>query len=182
MPTLGPLSPATMTNDTAFGTTAWSNPGNVASNNGQLATATLVGSDTNYLKVVGFSFSGLSDVAIVTSITVRVRKRSTSAISCEDVRVRLVKADVVQTADLSETGATWANTNVTTLYTFTGANLVGWTGADVKAATFGAVFAATGSGDTANVDSIQIALDYTEPSAGSSGSARANRLLTPRAA
>ena len=96
-------SPTSCVNDTSIGTIAWSNPGNALASDNAYATASNVknNASTNYLKCTGYGFA-IPAGSTINGITVYV-ERKTSGGTIRDVAMRLVKAGVIGTTDLSTT-------------------------------------------------------------------------------
>ncbi len=163
-------SPTLCVNDVTIGTQPWSGLGNVgAQDNIYAQSSGRNGQITNYLKCTGYGFN-IPAGATINGITVGVWDWSRRTM--RDQSMVLVKADVVQTAppatrDLA-TQTRFARNNTEVVYG--GAtNLWGntWTPAEINSPTFGAAFAAIrgpyNTTDTAYVDYMSIAVDYTLP-------------------
>lgn len=164
-------SPATgsCTNQTGFGTGAWSNPGNAVSSNTSYASATVDGSSTNFLRCLNYGFSIPAGATIV-GIEVNVERKSdrTSNGGSQDAAMRLVKAGVIQATDRSTATIYPTVDGVETHGSPTDLWGTTWTPADVNASNFGAAFAATkpdsnGPGHTITVDYMSITVYYTAP-------------------
>ena len=153
-----------------IGTEAWSNPGNAGANGGGDATVVLDGDTSNWLRCLNYSFS-IPAGATILGIELNVERRSdrTTNGGSDDAGVRLVKAGVIQPTDYQTDADYGTATNV--VETYGGANdLWGntWTPADINAANFGAVFAATkpsggGPAHTVSVDFMSITVYYSLP-------------------
>ena len=163
-------NPGVCANVGGIGTEAWSNAGNAASDNGSYATVVLDGDTSNWLRCLNYSFS-IPAGATILGIELNVERRSsrTQNGGSDDAGVRLVKGGTIQPTDY-ETDANYGTaTNV--VETYGGSNdLWGntWTPAEINAANFGAVFAATkpsggGAAHTVSVDFMSITVYYTLP-------------------
>ena len=159
-------SPATCASVAGVGTIAWTNPGNALASDNVYATAANVirNTTTNYLECTGYGFS-IPAGATISGITVYV-ERKTSGGTIRDAAMRVVKAGVIGTTDLSTT-TNYATTDVVEAHG-SSANLWGttWTPADINAANFGAAFAAKNTSTTSttnrtvSVDQIWITVDF----------------------
>lgn len=161
-------SPAACTNVSwAGGNQPWSSSGRATSSNNSYATASVDGSTTRYLRCTRYNFA-IPAGAIINGITVHVERKSSSTDNggSRDAAMRLVKAGVIGTADRS-IATTYTTSDVieahggaTDLWGTT------WTAANINAASFGAVFAATkasaaGAAHTIRVDHVRITVDYS---------------------
>lgn len=161
----GPRSPGTVANDAGLGSTAWTNPGNAATENGVYATCTPGPFDSSqYLKATNFGFASVSGT--VNGITVEV-KRFASAGALIGTEYRLVIGGTVSGSNLAE-GA-WPGTLA--YGTFGGvSNLWGLTPTAANILDSGFGFAmrcedTDGFGE-ASVDHIRITVTYTPASGG----------------
>lgn len=161
----GPNSPDTGANDAAYGSLAWTSPGNVLASDNNRATAavTNVNTPTQYLKATDFDFA-IPSGATIDGIIVEI-ERSATANACRDDRVRIVKADgSIGTSDKAS-GTDWA-TGADQVFSYGGAaDLWGesWTPADINDVDFGVVLAVKwiSGTPTARVDHIKITVHYT---------------------
>lgn len=158
-------------NDASYGTHAWSNPTRITSNDGSLASTTLISGSTNYLKATNFNFSTLIPAgSTITGIAVSWEIDDGNDQICADDRVRIVKGGVIGSTDLGRgAGVNWPT--IQTLITFGGdGELWGetWTVSDIESATFGAVISAAKTGGFAapSCDYCSITVYYTEAAAG----------------
>lgn len=173
MATAGPNAPGTMADDSAVGTVAWSNPGNVASSNDARAIVSSGGATSHYLKCTNFGFAipGGSTINGVTVSIERVSNRLTAVRYAIDSTVSLVKGGAVSGNNKADLATKWPLTEA--VATYGGASDL-WgltlTDSDVNASTFGVVLSAFVTHDIAStsgqVDFISITVDYT---AGASG-------------
>lgn len=159
-------SPTSCVNDTSIGTIAWSNPGNALASDNSYATAINVknNASTNYLKCTGYGFA-IPAGSTINGITVYV-ERKTSGGTIRDVAMRLVKAGVIGTTDLSST-TNYTTADVVEAHGSAG-NLWGtsWSVAEINATNFGAAFSAreevnSGTNRTVSVDQIYIVVDFS---------------------
>jgi hypothetical protein len=168
MSTQGPLGPGTGADDSGTGTTAWSNPGNVTTEDGVFATCTLGGLfSSHYLDATNFGFS-IPAGATINGISVEWKRMSGSG-DIHDNAVRIIKGGTVGATDKSVAG-NWSTTLGYQSYGGS-SDLWGqsWTASDINASNFGAALAATtNGGDTASVDYCRITVTYT-PAASTAG-------------
>ncbi len=151
----------------AGGNRPWSSPIRASASDNSYTTATVDGTTTRYLQCTGYNFA-IPTGATINGITVNVERKSNSVANggSRDAAMRVVKANVIGTADRS----------TTTLYTT--ADVVEahggisdlwstiWTPAQINAANFGAAFASTklssaGAAHTISVDHMPITVTYT---------------------
>jgi hypothetical protein len=166
-----------MANDTAVGTLAWSNPGNVASSNDTYAKAgpTSGQYNSNYLKCTNFGFA-IDSGATINGVSVAIERRTKASESMDtyvqDVTVKLVKGGTVS-GNNKGTYESWPYTEA--VKTFGGASDL-WgltlTPSDVNASNFGVVFQMTlwdyggYDGNEAWVDYVTITITYTLAASG----------------
>lgn len=137
---LGPFNLTVIDSYDAVGTPAWGNPGNAAVDDSNYAEASCSNNQvTQYLRARRLSGINIDDEAIITSITVRVRK-GMPAQTGVDEHARLIVGDVVQDDNQADTATNWTTFSGTDYasYTFVGE----WTGAQLKASGFGFAIAA----------------------------------------
>lgn len=174
MSSSGPNSPAVFVNQTAgSGTTAWSNIGNVATEDGTYASVTTgTVTDTQYLIVKSFNL-GFPASATVNGITVEIKRRKDSSgvnpnPQVSDNVVSLLKAGVIAGANFAS-GDEWPTTAAYATYGGS-SNLWGvtWTAPEIKAGSFGVALSAhvqctpgNQNHATADVDHIRVTVDYT---------------------
>jgi len=110
MATAGPNAPGTMADDAAVGTTAWVNPGNVASSNNTYAIANPSYDEdyvpTHYLKCTNFGFA-IPSGATIDGIQVVVERRD-DFFGTRDKVVSLVKGGAVS-GDNKKSALTWSD-------------------------------------------------------------------------
>src|SRR3989344_4118642 len=112
-------NPTNGVNDSAIGTVAWINPGNVMSSDDNVASVALTGTDeiSNYLTANGFDFTGIPASANIEGIEFRIEKSSTGA-ETFDNEVRIVKNGLIgglSNQNKADTG-TWNLTDAVTTY------------------------------------------------------------------
>jgi hypothetical protein len=143
----------------------WANQGNIyASDNSDADTASPLTSAqfTNYLVAKGFNFT-LPNDAIVTGIQVRIEKEGAHIF---DKHVYLTLDGAAVVGDDKKVAGVWAGSDTKVVH---GGTTDEWglrlTGADVNRCTFGACLACTAdaTGDTPQVDGVEIQLTYTDP-------------------
>lgn len=158
MPGTGNIFPGTGASVDRAGSTAWTNPGNVVSDN---ATDTTSAVPTDYLVCSNFDFSSVPDDAIIAGITVRVEASETGTGSSNYIP-RLI-SDTTPTLIGSAKGAVTVsgttkvistNGGITDLW---GATL---TPAIVKNSGFGVAIWSTDTTNTLAIDYVTIAVEY----------------------
>ena len=168
--TTGSTPPTSGTNDTGYGSIAWSNPTNIYASENTRASVTLAGlTATNYLSASSFGFSIPSDATIVgiTASIERIRNGGTTGAARDNV-VSMVKGGTVTGDNKAATGTNWPTSEAAATYG-SATDLWGttWTPSDINASNFGLVVAAVGStagtDRVANVDQILINVAYTTP-------------------
>lgn len=167
MATTGAAMFEDVTDDSAVGTAAWSNPGNAeGSSNDTRATVTLSLSQSHYLKMLNPSANYAGQVptgATIDGIETSIERSKTGG-TVVDTIVRLVKGGVVVGSNLAS-GTSWPGTD--TVATYGGpTELWGetWTAADVNAGTFGVVLSCEETldiGSSARVDAGTLTVYYT---------------------
>jgi hypothetical protein len=172
------LSPGTVVDDDsyAFGSRAWSNPGNAAASDDARATVASTGAgaqSSHYLKATDFGF-GIPTGATVDGIVVEIEASTPNAggfPACATGLVRVVKGGIVGSTDAAVNPTTEIYTTDDTYITFgDAAELWGetWAAEDINAANFGVAVVARldREGDemvsTARVDHIRVSVHYTE--------------------
>jgi len=158
--------------------THWSNPANAATNNGSDATAALSGAtETHYLKVTDFRFSGIPTNSTITGIGVTV-ERDQLAIN-PDAALTTGVAQMLKAGNLvganrntDDTSTNWPENTEggTAIVTFGGSTILWgttWSPSDINSATgFGFAFAGNNGNTrnpTARVDYIEITVYYDIP-------------------
>lgn len=155
-----------VSNDTSYGTVAWTNPGNITFDDGLNASVstTDASADTNYLFVTNYGFS-IPAGATITGIDVYAENGG--SINKQQSSVRLVKSGVIQPVDRATPGQPLYNTvfgSSTDLWGDT------WTPDDINNSGFGVAFAVrifAGEGNT--VDYVGIEVYYTPAGSGVPG-------------
>lgn len=165
-------SPTNCVNLTGVGTVAWATPGNATVSDTLYATQNAVKGNitTNYLQCTGFNFAAVPVGATINGITVYVT-RKTNGGTIRDAFVYMLKAGTISTTLNGATATNYTTADVAEMHGGM-TNLWGntWTDADVKAANFGAVFAAKNTSTTSatnrtvSVNFIQIRVDYAATS------------------
>jgi hypothetical protein len=157
----GPNQPLTVVDSASYGSTAWSNPGNIVPGaSAQPATVNTGSSGTNshYLQATNFGF-GIPSRATVVGVQVQITRKSAAGAVNDNV-VELVKGGSVQTTRNYAVATAWGTGQTTQSY---GGSSDLWgislQPADVNASNFGVVFAVNGN-DTASVYSIQVSVSY----------------------
>lgn len=161
-------SPSSCVNLAGVGTVAWATPGNATVNDTLYATQNAVKGNitTNYLQCTGFNFAAVPVGATINGITVFVT-RKTNGGTVRDAFVYLVKAGTISTTLNAATATNYTTADLAEMHGGM-TNMWGatWTDADVKAANFGAVFAAKNTSTTSttnrtvSVNFVQIRVDY----------------------
>ncbi|MBK9338507.1 MAG: PKD domain-containing protein [Lewinellaceae bacterium] len=167
----GPSFAGTGTNVTGVGTVAWTNPGNIVSDNGSSATASR-GTDgtvtTNYLQGTNLGFT-IPSGATINGIQVSMNRFASVSSGSDNVQdniVRLIKAGTV-TGDNKAVAGNWATATGTVVSYGGASDLWGttWTPAQINASNFGAALSANITRDngivTGSVDYISITVYYT---------------------
>lgn len=161
----GPRSVGTGTDDSSFGTVAWSNPGNVTASDDSRATVVLLlNEESHYLKAVNFGFSIPSN-AVIKGIGVEVEASAlTLGADITDIAVRIVKNNSIGTTDRTSTVA-WSTSDTYRRYGGA-ADLWGdtWTAADINIVNFGfAIAVKAAAADSARIDHIRLTVYYALP-------------------
>lgn len=164
----GPNAPGSCINDTSYGTTAWTSPGNAGSDNNTGASSFFGSSTSQYLRCTSYGFS-IPDGATIDGIVVGIKRLSSAAFfECADDRVRIIMADGTIGSTNKATATTWPTSyayedhgGTTDLWGET------WTAAGINDSDFGLALSALriDANCSANVDHIRITVHYT-PSAG----------------
>lgn len=163
MANTGNVFPGTGENNAGIGATAWTNPGNIVSDNTTDASCA-AGASSQYLVARNFNFASVPTNATIAGVVVRIEASESSAGS-ETLNARLQDA----AGALAGTGKT-ASINGTgkTVYTY-GTTSDVWgaspTGNMVHDADFGVRFWYT-TAHTMAVDYVTMALEYTVPAPG----------------
>lgn len=177
--TIAEASPGTIANNNGVGTAAWSNTGNVGSDNNSRASGSFDSSTdlSQYLHCTNYGFSipsGQEILAIQVIVTGRVTSAAASGGDILDNRIRLIKGGSIGTHDKANatTGnygmwfeATAAAGDQARCYGDTILDLWAdtWTHTDINASNFGAVVAVKGTSTTnltAEIDNVRIRVKY----------------------
>lgn len=167
--TSGPNMAGAGANDSSFGTTAWTNPGNVIADDASEANAVLSAASSQYLKTSSHGFT-IPTGATIAGIKVEVERSIGGAGSgtLYDSRVRIVKGGTVGATDKAS-GTAWAGSAVVEYGGATDLWGETWTPADINAGNFGMAFSARHEGAigslNATIDFIRITVYYTTPKA-----------------
>lgn len=152
----------TVVSDAAFGTTAWTNPGNATTENDTNATSTSAA--TRYLKATNFGLA-IPSGASIEGIEFFFRKKDGGTGIGKDARVRAVKADgTVSTTDKADVTN---HMNATLKWKSYGgvSDLWGesWAEADIEDADFGVVIAESTAGKSTafGIDSVKVIVYYS---------------------
>jgi hypothetical protein len=78
VPSTGNIFPGTGENNAGIGATAWTNPGNILSDNATDASCT-AGASSQYLVARNFSFGSIPSDAMIVGVTVRIEAAESSA-------------------------------------------------------------------------------------------------------
>lgn len=167
MASTGPTYASAGSNNNSYGTTAWSNPGNVTADDNTYAVATSVapGGISQYL-VATCPNPSIPVGATIDGLVVGVGKTKSGLTNFVDDRVRLVLSGTVQSNDKAS-GTAWPTTE--TLVTYGGAADL-WGGtvpgvADFNAGNVGVAIAVRNSGASnpgnASIDYVQFTIYYT---------------------
>lgn len=161
MPSSGNVFPASGISVDRASATAWTNPGNVVSNNGSDATAAV---PTDYLVCSNFDFSAIPDNAIIQGITVRVEASETGTGSSNyvpqlisDTTPTLIGAAKSAVTVSGSTKVVSTNGGVGDLWS------AALTPAIVKNSGFGVAIWSTDTTNTLAIDFVTIAVEYIVP-------------------
>jgi hypothetical protein len=178
MPSTGNVFAGTGENNAGIGATAWTNPGNITSDNATDASCN-AGASSQYLVARNFSF-GLPSNALIVGVTVRIEAAESSAGS-ETLNAQLQNESGTLVGS-SKTAS--VNGTSPTVYTF-GSTSDLWgatlTSAIVNDADFGVRFWFT-SAHNMTVDYVTMALEYVELIGGTRQHRRVRRIRRLRAA
>lgn len=166
MSTEGPNLVTSGTDDSAVGTVAWNNPGNITADDATHATLTFGGPGvtSHYLKGLNPGFTAVSGT--ISSVQLDI-ERNWNALGSgvDDSTVSLVVGGVLVGPNKAAVGA-WPTSDTVQSYTWSIPADTTLTPAQAKAADFGAVLSVTGSGATnvASVDFFKFTVTYTSSS------------------
>lgn len=160
-------APSSGTNEVlGGGATSWSNPANVLTENGSLATANLSNPRTQRLRAANYAaLAFLGSVQEILGIVVRIKRKQTQEIGqCRDFEVRLLRAGAVA-GDEKGTATIWPTVLTDAVYGGTNDlwGMTDLTPADFTDDTFGVAFRAErASPDTtrADCDFIEVTVHY----------------------
>jgi hypothetical protein len=161
--------PTSGTDDSAVGTVAWSNPGNITASDNTYAlfSSSVSGSVSHYLKGLTFGFAIPAGATINGITMVNARKGNFSQIGkdCKDNTLSLVKAGVVESTNKADTSTRWPTTEADATYG-SASDLWSstWTASDINNANFGVVLSAkltTDGTQDCSVDNFTITVTYT---------------------
>jgi hypothetical protein len=141
-----PRHPSTVANDKSIGTLAWTIK-NASTDFASISAMT--GGASQYAKATGFGFA-LPANAVVSGIYAQWERKSLSAAGLMDNAVRIVKNDVVQSADRSDKEVWQRDYEVKTYGGGSDLWDIPWTAADINSAGFGAALSVkyvTGAGN-----------------------------------
>lgn len=164
MATQGPNAGGTFADDSSAGLVAWANPGNAAASDNSRATAELKSGSgqSHLLKATNFGFS-IPAGATINGIVVDLERSRTGTLNCQDLRVSLYRAGVLQAANRAST-ALWGTADTTESHGGA-ADLwsASWTPSDINNSGFGAGAQAVRNSGTGNaqIDFISITVTYT---------------------
>lgn len=159
---VGPNNPTIGTNDTSFGSDAWSNPGNITSSDNLYATCNSVdGNNTNYLKGSAYGFN-IPTGALIQGIVVEVEKKS-NVNPIVDAVAKIVKNGVITGTEHKKSGS-WPTSDTVFSYG-SSVDLWGtnWSAQDINNSNFGFVISGFNAGTGAiivSVDHIRITVYY----------------------
>ena len=168
MTTAGPNMAGTGANDATVGTVAWTNTGNITSEDGVVASVSN-GSSTQYLVATNFGFS-IPSGATINGITAEIRRKRGGINTCLDAQINIVKGGVIKTTNKS-TGTVLPTSFAYKSYGGS-SDLWGesWTYSDINSSGFGFVYRVDrGGGKSAmnpQVDAMRITIDYTDSASG----------------
>ncbi|MEK6751283.1 MAG: MBG domain-containing protein [Chloroflexota bacterium] len=161
----GPKNGGTGSDDAGIGTIAWTNPGNIVSNNNSYAMANLtVGTTSHYLQATNYGFN-IPSGSTISGIETKIGRLGTDGLG-SDVRdniVSLIKGGVVTGENKAAVTTDWPSAE--TAATYGGiTDLWGttWTAEDINSSNFGLALAVRSSVGTreAHVDYMQITVTY----------------------
>lgn len=158
-------SPGLCANDASFGAVAWTLLDAMGSDNVYASTVLNDNQQSNYLKCTGYGFA-IPAGATINGITVNLERSATNTL-VQDLRMRLVKAGVIQAGDRALLAVDYPTVDAVAAHGGA-ADLWGgvWTVADINNANFGAALATIKNGTaggtrTVNVDHMPITVTYT---------------------
>lgn len=177
MASTGNVFPTVGANVDRAGNAAWTNPGNVVSDNGSDTTGVV---PTDYLVTSSYGFSSIPDDAIILGVTVRVEASETGTGSSNFV-AQLHSATTPTLIGASKNSATVNGTTPTVQSLGGVADLWGatLTPAIVKAAGFGVSIWSTDTVNTLSIDYVTIAVEWAYPPGYSAGVMDAPRSAAP---
>jgi hypothetical protein len=167
MANTGFTTPGTVTNNADAGAAAWSNPGNVVSDDGSTASVNS-GASTQYLQATNFGFS-IPTGSTINGVVARVQRMTITSIT-KDLTVQLIIGGT-RTGNDKSSGTDWPATGSFNNADYGSSSDLWGTSlsvSDVNASNFGLAFRAQRSlGNMyAEVDVIWLDIYYTEPATG----------------
>ncbi|HET6352375.1 MAG TPA: Ig-like domain-containing protein [Coriobacteriia bacterium] len=164
----GPNVATSGANDASAGTTAWTNPGNVAGDDGTYATSNVgTNSTSQYLNATGFGFN-IPAGANINGITVAVDRMSsgTTAPFARDHTIQLLNGGSRAGDNKAATGTNWP-TGGTAIATYGSASDSWgrqWTPAEINASDFGVSLRVSNTNGSnarvASVDYVEVTVDW----------------------
>lgn len=173
MPSVGPRSPGTGSNNTSIGSVAWSSTGNITSSDDLSAVTSASSIQTsNYLQATNFGFSSVLPAgSTIDGILVEVERRRDIGGFVYDNSIRLRKSTGYVGSNKANTSTDWPTTDTYASYGGS-SDLWGttWTYDEVTHTDFGVGVSVSLQGDsetpsTARVDHVRMTITYT-PSSG----------------
>lgn len=163
MPSTGNTFPTSGTTVDRAASTAWTNPGNITSDNAADATAAV---PTDYLIASGFNFT-IPANATIRGVTVRVEASETGTGSSNYVP-QLISDTTPTLIGSAKTAVTVSGTTPTVSSNGGASDLWGatLTPAIVNAAGFGVALWSTDTTNTLAIDFVTIAIEYDDPGPG----------------
>lgn len=168
-------SPGSGTEKAGPGNTSWNQESNIVSSNNSRSTSNMGANDmTEYLYASQFGFA-LPTGSTIDGISTRIERHESSGAGASAIRdedVRLVDdTNTVRTHDKADTSTEWPLSDAYKTYGGAtdkwGESAGFWTEAKVEDPDFGFVLSvktsATGGGNTANVDHMEMTIHYTAP-------------------
>jgi len=158
----GPLNPAVAVDNGGLGSSWNPSAGNATTSNDVYAQTSPAGMASNYLKVTDFGFN-IPAPAEIKGIEVLIERHTSTGVGTliQDSSVKIVKGGVITGNEHADTGVDWPTTDAVKTY---GSNsdlwMTTWTPADINSSGFGAALSVIDTGNTANVDVIQIKVYY----------------------
>lgn len=166
MATAGPNAAGTGADNAASGSVAWTNPGNITSDDANYATCNITSSSTHLLAARNFGFSIPGD-ATINGITITIKGKVASGTG------NMTAGPTSDATGGSYDGVSNGYTLTTTETTFTigGASTLfsaSWTATQVNGVNFGFFTQSSGASQTANIsiNYVTMSITYTPASGG----------------